>query len=321
MTDIIIPTYRPGAEFAKVLKRLEAQTLCPGKIIIMNTEKGYFDRFRRETGLFRNSVPDGSGEERIPFGRTEVLIRHIRKEGFDHGGTRDQAIRLSNAGTVVLMTQDAVPADRELVKNLTAPIKEGKAAASYARQLPKKGAGKLERRIRQFNYPEESLLKTGADLKKLGVKTFFCSNACAAYDREIYLKLGGFTKKTIFNEDMIFAAALMDAGFTIAYEGKARVFHSHRYTLMEQLHRNFDIGVSQQDHPEVFRRVPSEGEGLRMVKQLGWEFLAEGDLFTLMELGSTSAAKYLGYQLGRHYEQLPESMIRKLTMNSTYWER
>ncbi len=321
MTDIIIPTYRPGAEFAKVLKRLEAQTLCPGKIIIMNTEKGHFDRFRRMTGLFAESIQGGEGEEQLPFGRTTVLIRHISKESFDHGATRDQAIHLSTAETVVLMTQDAVPADPYLVERLTAPVRERKAAASYARQLPKKHAGKLESRIRQFNYPEESFIKTGKDLKKLGIKTFFLSNACAAYDRDIYLKLGGFTKRTIFNEDMIFAASLIDAGYAIAYEGKARVYHSHRYTLKEQLRRNFDIGVSQQDHPEVFRRVPSEGEGLRMVKQLGREFLAEHDPMALMELGSTSAAKYLGYQLGRHYEKLPESVVRKLTMNSTYWER
>ena len=321
MTDIIIPTYRPGAEFAKVLKRLEVQTLCPGKIIIMNTERRYFDPFRKMTGLFTDSAPDVNGEERIPFGRTTVVIRHIGKESFDHGATRDQAIRLSDADTVVLMTQDAVPANRHLLEILTSPIREQKAAASYARQLPKKHAGKLESRIRQFNYPENSLIKTGADLKRLGIKTFFLSNACAAYDRDIYLRLGGFTQKTIFNEDMVFAAALIDAGYAIAYEGKARVFHSHRYTLKEQLRRNFDIGVSQQDHPEVFRRVPSEGEGMRMVKKLGKEFLAEHDLIALMELGSTSAAKYLGYQLGRHYEKLPESVVRRLTMNSTYWER
>ena len=38
----------------------------------------------------------------------------------------------------------------------------------------------------------------------------------------------------------------------IAYEAEARVLHSHNYTNMQQLRRNFDLGVSQAEHPEVF---------------------------------------------------------------------
>ena len=36
------------------------------------------------------------------------------------------------------MTQDALPADRDLIRNLTAPLKEPETAAAYARQLPQR---------------------------------------------------------------------------------------------------------------------------------------------------------------------------------------
>ncbi len=35
----------------------------------------------------------------------------------------------------------------------------------------------------------------------------------------------------------------------------------------QQFHRNFDLGVSQAEHPEIFEGVPSEGEGSGLVKR------------------------------------------------------
>ena len=39
-------------------------------------------------------------------------------------------------------------------------------------------------------------------------KTYFCSNVCAAYKKSIYEEIGGFVKKAIFNEDMIYAGTM-----------------------------------------------------------------------------------------------------------------
>ena len=36
-------------------------------------------------------------------------------------------------------------------------------------------------------------------LERMGIKTFFASNACCAYDREKFWFQGGFITKTIFN--------------------------------------------------------------------------------------------------------------------------
>ena len=139
---------------------------------------------------------------------------------------------------------------------------------AYARQLPDKDCPLAERYTRSFNYPEKSCLKTKADLKRLGIKTFFASNVCCAYDREKFWFQGGFIQNAIFNEDMIFAGkAVMEDDYAIAYVADAKVIHSHNYNCTQQFKRNFDLAVSQADHPEVFGGIHSESEGIRLVKQ------------------------------------------------------
>ena len=113
-TDVIIPAYRPGEEFEKLLERLSAQKYPINKILVMNTEK----KFWKETW-----------EQEYPL----VEVRHLTKEEFDHGGTRRQAAELSDAEILVFMTQDAMPADRELIGALVGALAENpQAGAAYA---------------------------------------------------------------------------------------------------------------------------------------------------------------------------------------------
>jgi len=195
-----------------------------------------------------------------------------------------------------------------------------KVAVSYARQLPGEKSSEFEKISRHFNYPEESQVKTGADLEKLGIKTFFCSNVCAAYRRDIYNELGGFIQHTIFNEDMIYAAKAVKVGYGIAYEAKAKVIHSHNYTNIQQLRRNFDLGVSQADHPEVFASVKSESEGMRFVKEAFRILEERKELRKFPGFCLQCGFKYAGYLLGKNYEKLPNKWILKVTMNQHYWK-
>ena len=47
--DVIIPTYKPGEEFEKVLERLEKQEYPINKIMIMNTEEKFWNRNGRKS--------------------------------------------------------------------------------------------------------------------------------------------------------------------------------------------------------------------------------------------------------------------------------
>lgn len=303
--DVIIPVYKPGPELLTLLKRLKRQTTAIQNVILMNTEKEYFEKLLQEYPRFFEEHPN-------------VKVYHLRKRDFDHGGTRHSGILHSDAEVFITMTQDAMPADEKLVEELVSGL-QGNVAVAYARQLPSKNCGELERISRAFNYPETSCVKTATDLEKLGIKTFFCSNVCAAYRRDIYDELGGFIRHTIFNEDMIYAAGAVKAGYGIAYQAQARVIHAHNYSNMQQLKRNFDLGVSQADHPEVFGGVTSEAEGKRFVEEAWRRLKKKNKLYRFPGFFMQCCFKYAGYLLGKHYKYLPRKWVLALTGNREYW--
>lgn len=300
--DLIIPTFHPGKEFRCLLERLEKQEYPIRKILVMNTEEEFWDKsWEREFSLLE--------------------VHHLKQEAFDHGGTRNRAASLSDGDIMVFMTQDALPADRKLITKLIAPLLENeKIGAAYARQLPNRKCNFLEQYTRSFNYPAESSVKTKKDLPVYGIKTYFCSNVCAAYSKKLYNELGGFVKRTIFNEDMIYAGTLIQHGYGIAYAAEARVIHSHNYSCMQQFHRNFDLGVSQAEHPEIFAGVSSEGEGICLVKKTMAYLCKKGRFWLIPRLILQSGCKYAGYFMGKRYQKLPSKMILWCTMNKSYWK-
>lgn len=209
--------------------------------------------------------------------------------------------------------------DRQFI--VTAIQENEKVGAAYARQLPKSDCGFLEKYTRSFNYPSESCLKTEKDLATRGIKTYFCSNVCAAYDHKIYNEIGGFPEHAIFNEDMIYAGWMVKKGYGVAYVAEARVYHSHNYSCAQQFHRNFDLGVSQAEHPEIFEGVPSEGEGIRLVKKSMAYLTKTGHIWMIPGLFFQSASKYAGYFLGKRYKKLSEKLILSCTMSPEYWKK
>ncbi len=303
--DIIIPAYKPGEKFLALIESLERQSVSVNQIIVMNTEQKYFDRLIYGTSfhkIYHN-----------------ITVKHISKREFDHGKTRNQGVKLSDADYFIMMTDDAVPADEYMVEELLGQLHKERVAVAYARQLADENSSAVEKYTRNFNYPEESVIKTQEDLGRLGIKTFFCSNVCAAYNREIFDTLGGFVKHTIFNEDMVYAAKAVHAGYGIAYSAQARVYHSHTFGYAEQFHRNFDLGVSQADHPEVFAAYPSESEGIRLVRLTIGHLTQIGMKRKIPHVILQSGFKYMGYQFGKHYRMLPRKMVIAMSSNKEYW--
>ncbi|MDE6829325.1 MAG: glycosyltransferase family 2 protein, partial [Lachnospiraceae bacterium] len=88
---------------------------------------------------------------------------------------------------------------------------------------------------------------------------------------------------------------------------------------IQQFRRNFDLAVSQADHPEVFEEIRSESEGIRMVKQTMWYLCRSRKACLLPSLVYKSGCKYAGYRLGRCYRKLPQWMILRCTANRLYW--
>lgn len=299
--DIIIPTYKPGEKFDELINRIQKQTIRPKRIYVINTEEKYFDSSKYKD-------------------ITNMRVIHISKEIFDHGGTRNFAAGLSDADFIMFMTDDAVPVDPYLIEKLAEPFADENIAVSYGRQMANKKAGEVEKYTRTFNYPSKSMVKTKADLDRLGIKTYFCSNVCAMYRRNIYNEMDGFVTKTIFNEDMIMAAKIINQGYSIAYAAGAKVIHSHKYTYWQQFTRNFDLAVSQKQYSHIFGNVKSESEGIRLVKDTIRHLRDVKKAYLIPDLILQSGFKYMGYKAGSNYKRLPKSLIVKFSMNKEYWK-
>lgn len=306
MVDVIIPVYKPTEYLLSILLLLNKQTVKPNKVIVVNTEKEYWDKFFGDYDIL----------EKYPF----LEVHHITKEEFDHGKTRNLGVSFSKSDFFLMMTDDAVPSDEYLLERLLRAFDNEKVGMSYARQLPQKYCHAIEKFTRVFNYPEKPMIKGIEDIESLGIKTFFASDVCCMYRRSIFNYLGGFINRTIFNEDMIYARRMIEDGYLISYTADACVYHSHNYTGIQYLKRNFDLGVSQADHPEIFADVKSEGEGMKMVKMTA-SFLCKKLMpWMVIKLVYQSGCKYIGYYLGKRYAKLPKRILNMLTSNPAYFD-
>ena len=278
--SIIIPVLNAERELPRLLNALKAQSCPVNEIIVVDSE---------------------SEDRTVDICRREPMVRliQIKRSDFDHGGTRDMALRQTDSDIVVFMTQDAIPADENLIEQLIDPLLKADVAVCTGRQIAKSDATPMERLVREFNYPATSHIRSGEDIPRLGIKAFFCSDVCAAYNRAVYLKLGGFEHPIMTNEDMFFAAAALQNGYQIAYEAEARVYHSHNFSLREQYRRNYIQGYEMERHQELLGCVPQVREGIRLVKYVGTALIRQGRIGSLIRFGLDCCARYMGNRAGK----------------------
>jgi len=303
VVDVIIPTYKPDEKFLRLVDGLKKQTVKPNKIIVLNTEKSEWDRAN------------------MPSEMQDVEVIHITKQEFDHGNTRNLGANRSLADVFIMMTMDAVPADDRVIEELIKPFENENIAASYGRQMAYENSSITEKLTREFNYPDKTVIKTADDIEKLQIKAYFCSNVCCAYKKEIFEKLGGFVTRTIFNEDMLYAAKAINAGYSICYAAEAKVYHSHEYSGIQQFHRNFDNGVSHAEYPEVFENIRQEGEGMRMVKTVLGMLIKRGRIIQAIRYFWATGCKYIGFKLGCRYKSLPMWATLRFTSDKSYFQK
>ncbi len=298
--DVVIPAYKPGKDFRELLSRLLKQTVLPDNIFVIQTLT--------------------EGEEQLPFEEECIHVYPVKQAEFDHGKTRDYGAKLSGADYVLMMTQDAMPENDYLLEELLKGFARENVGIVYGRQLARKDADLTEKLARLHNYPPESRLKTRADEEALGIKTYFCSDVCAMYDRILYEELGGFVHPVIFNEDMIMAYRVIRAGYGVYYAADAQVVHSHSYTCMQQFRRNFDLGVSQCQYSEVFENISSEKEGAGFAGKTILTLCKGFHFGKAIYFAWQCAFRLAGYRLGKNYEKLSRKMILRCTMSPWFWK-
>lgn len=279
--SVIIPTLNAAAEIDNLLGSLVQQTLLPADIVVIDSQSD-----------------DDTVSKAKKFNNVRVI--EIRRGEFNHGLTRHFAAMQTRGEYICFLTQDAIPSDEHYLENLVAPMQlDSKIALVSARQIPKKGARRFEQLVRNFNYPEQSSVRSKADLNTYGIKTFFASDACSAYRRSAYVACGGFPEVNT-NEDMLMAALLIAAGWKVAYESSASVYHSHNLTIKQQYNRNKQIGFFLQMHTQELLNVNEIGEGKRLFIEIAKQLVKERRFAEFIAFGFDCAARLAGNRAGRN---------------------
>lgn len=278
--SVVIPTLDAEREIEDLLRILESQSLKPFEVLVVDSESEdhTVSIVQRHNG---------------------VRILQIERRDFNHGTTRDMALRETTGDFVCFLTQDAVPASGDYLARLISPmIEDSDIALVSGRQLPKADARRFEQLVRSFNYPDSPSVRSKSDLEKYGIKTFFASDACSAYRRSAYLACGGFERVNT-NEDMLMAARFVASGLKVAYEPGAEVYHSHNLTPSKQFARNRAVGMFLESHADDLMYASEIGEGGRLVKAVSSQLLREGNLVEFVAFGVDCCARLLGNRAGR----------------------
>ena len=189
------------------------------------------------------------------------VVRLPRPEGEYRPGRRLNYMVSGCRGDIVVFNNaDAVPLDRHYLAELTLPLRTGAADAVYGNQLPRPDAAYL---VRKDN------LRAFGDGREAATWRFFFSLASSAVRRQDVLA-HPFDENIRYSEDVEWAHR---RAMRIVYAPKARVEHSHNYTISELKKRFYGEGEADGaifgDRPRLARELASGAlETLRDIRFL-----------------------------------------------------
>lgn len=221
----------------------------------------------------------------------------IEPKEFSHSLTREKEAFKSDADILVFITQDVIIERTDWLYNLIKDIVSGEVDACYSRQLCNNNS--IEKYTRESNYPSESKIVFKDDIEKLGLKTFFFSDASSAIKRETFVKLKGYdAKKLIISEDMYIAYKLIMNGYKIKYCADSEVVHSHDFTLKEQYKRYYDTGkfFKENSYLNKYKVNQAGGSLAKYILKRAWQ---DKNLKVLIKFIPNMAARFIGMKMGK----------------------
>ncbi|WP_312283794.1 glycosyltransferase [Candidatus Igneacidithiobacillus taiwanensis] len=276
----IVPSYNGRNDLERLLRSMAAQDIEHDVLVI------------------DSSSSDGSAAM-VNALFPEVRLQVIEKADFGHGKTREMAFRQNPGYTFyVYVTQDAYFSSANSLRNLLNAFEESRVGAVCGRQIPHLDANIFAKFSRYFNYPPVSQVRCLDDRKKLGIKTAFLSDSCSAYRADALRDAGGFPEDVKVSEDLYVGAKMLLAGWCIAYSETPICYHSHNYSIKQEVKRYRDIGAFHGSQKWIAREFGGAGgEGLRYaigeLKFLGWRRISLWPVSM-----ARNAAKYIAFHYG-----------------------
>lgn len=228
-TALIIPTLNADRDdcWKRILNAVDAQTFVPDLKLVIDSSSGDMTRIlARDCGW---------------------NVLRIRRERFNHGGTRNRIIRLLNHrgfDAVVFLSQDVELCSPDSLKNLLTFLWSHDIAGCYGRQI----AGdprSFEAWQRRICYPEQSHINSLES-----EFPFFFSDAFAAWKVKEVLRCGNFPVCK-FGEDTLLASQIIHGGGRTGYCAEAVGRHEHPETVLSLFRRGFEVGELHGAHPEL----------------------------------------------------------------------
>lgn len=236
--------------------------------------------------------------------KTEELLKEhklnykkIKKSEFSHSLVRENAAKESKADIIVFISQDIIIENKDWLEKLVSPIINNEADACYSRQLTK--FNNIERYTREKNYPANSTIKTKEDIEKLGLRTFFFSDATSAINAKIFKKLKYYDgNKLPINEDMYIAYKLIMNDYRIKYCADSVVYHSHNFKLKELYDRYKLTGKFFKEYSYIDNYGTNKSGG-GLAKYILKRALKDFNIKVLFRFIPDMAARYLGMRAGK----------------------
>ena len=250
---------------------------------------------------------------------SDPRVRVVPIADFSHGRARNLGARAATGDIVVMLTQDALPADTKWLAALLAPFAEPNVVASYSRQVPRADANPMERFFLERRFPPRPLLRRERHGDaQLTLEDVFFSNVSAAIRREALLG-HPFDEDLIMSEDQQFSRDVIAAGHAVVYQPESVVVHSHDYSLSTCFRRYFDSAYSL--------TVIFPEHGLARTVAMAANYVAD-EVRYLVRDHPLSLPRYVLYNLakvggtlaGLVGERLPRRVARALSLHRYHWE-
>ena len=277
LIDIICPLYNGKSYFEGIIKGIQSQK---------NVKINHL--------VFPLTKTDDGMEEILK--KKQVTYFTLDKSEFSHSLTREKAIReYCSAKVVVLLSQDVIFTNEFVLYNLVKDIFMDKCALSFARQICTKRT--IERYTREKNYPKKSYFVSRDDVSKMQLKTFFCSDACAAYNRDVFIEIGGYGKDLSFGEDMYYAQKALFSGYSMKYCADSIVDHSHDFNIKELYRRYYKTGEFFKENPQL-GGYETTRIGAKLALYMFFRAIKEFNIKALLQFFPNVIARYIGMKKG-----------------------
>lgn len=226
-----------------------------------------------------------------------IEYKKIKAREFSHSFVREVEAFNSDSDIVVFVTQDVIIEDEMWLFNLVKDLDDENIVASYSRQITK--YNNIEKYTRELNYPSVSHIVSKKDIQKLGLKTFFFSDASSAISTRIFKELNGYDQKRLpISEDMYIAYKIIMSNFKIKYCSDSVVYHSHNFSLKEIYDRYKLTGKFFKEN-NYLDQYGTTNSGMQLAKYVFKRLIQEHRIILLFRFPFDMAARLFGMKAGK----------------------